>query len=133
MQKEIGLLLFLMLFNLHHCFAQLNHKNNSYQSDDSSKLENKILDTIMNLSEVKARAKYVRTKTNGKRKLQYTIWEKPAKQNPYYWVKVMEDNGTSYYTHFNFYVYPKSFAIQYYDVVNDTAITLLEWRKNYKE
>ncbi len=123
----------LTLCKAHLCFAQSNLKNDTHQSDDSSKLENKILDTIINLSEVKARARYIKIKTKGKRKLQYTIWGKPAKQNPYYWIKVMEDNGTSYYTHFNFYVYPKNFAIQFYDVINDTAINLSEWRKSYKE
>ena len=133
MSKAIWLLICLTSGTVHFCLAQSNSKTATRQSTDSSKLEDKVLDTIMNLSEVKARAKYVRTKTKGKRKLQYAIWEEPTKENPYYWVKVMEDNGTSYYTHFNFYVYPKSFAIRFYDMASDTAITLSEWRKNYKE
>ena len=115
------------------CSAQSHQKDNTHKPDSFSKTENKMLDTITNLSEVKARARYVKTKTNGKRQLQYTIWEKPTKESHYYWIKVIEDNGTSYYTHFDFYVYPKTFIIQFYDIVNDTAINLSEWRKSYKE
>src|ERR1700684_1649130 len=73
-----------------------------------SKIENKILDTIAKLKRVKERIAYVEKETKGKRHLKFIIWDKPTKYHPYYWVKVMEDNGLSYYTHFNFYVYPKT-------------------------
>lgn len=133
MHKAIGLLLCLMLFATHACLAQTNQNNATHTSGKVSNLEDKIIDTVASLTEVKARANYVRTKTKGKRNLQYAIWGKPTKENPYYWVRVMEDNGTEYHDHFDFYVYPRSFAIRFYDIVNDTAITLSDWRKNYKE
>jgi hypothetical protein len=44
-------------------------------------------------------------------------------------VKVWEDNGDSYATHFNFYVYPKTFTIKFFDIEKGTAIGLKEWRK----
>jgi hypothetical protein len=47
----------------------------------------------------------------------------------YYWVKVMEDNGSNYVTNFNFYVNPDNNEIKYYDVITDQAISLAEWRK----
>ena len=131
MHKAICLLMISMLCGV-LSFGQTNQKQGTHTTDNFSKLENKILDTVMNLSEVKARAKYIKTKTNGKRNLQYTVWEKPTKEKPYYWVRVMEDNGSAYHAHFDFFVYPKNFLIEYYDIVNDTAITLSEWRKNYK-
>jgi len=91
--------------------------------------EQKIIDTIYRLPEVKKRADYVKTHTNGTRQLKYTIWTTPAKSAPYYWIKVMEDNGGSYYTHFNFYLYPASFLIKYLDPGNGNAIRLEQWRK----
>jgi hypothetical protein len=102
-------------------------KNNSF-----SKLEDKILDTISSLKEVAERSKYVENKTNGKRHLQYVIWEKPGNATPYYWVKVVEDNGSTFYTHFNFYVYPNTMMVKYYDTINGLPIDLTTWRKNKK-
>ncbi len=92
-------------------------------------LEQTIIDTIRNLDEVKKRAAYVQAQTAGKRKLQYIIWEKPHGKTSYYWIAVTEDNGDAYYTHFNFYLYPKSFHIKYLDPVSGDAITLAQWRK----
>ncbi len=94
-----------------------------------SKQENKIIDTIIKLKEVRDRAKYVLDQSKGKRHLQYGIWGKPANKEPYYWVKVMEDNGDTYYTHFNFYVYPKTMAIKYLDTKNDEVLDLKTWRE----
>jgi hypothetical protein len=87
-----------------------------------SEIENNIIDTVEKLKIVQERMKYVEADSKGKRHLQFTIWEKPTKQTPYYWVKVMEDNGISYYTHFNFYVYPGTMKIKFLDTVNDRLI-----------
>ena len=97
--------------------------------NDSSRIEEKVLDTIMNLKEVKERATYVIKQTKGRRHLLYTIWQKPTSKAPYYWVKVMEDNGLTYHTHFNFYIYSESFAIKFFDTTNDKLIDLKTWRK----
>ena len=105
-------------------------KGNTKSSIVLSKLGNKIIDTIISLKEVKAQALYVLKQTKGTRHLQYSIWQKPTKKKPYYWVKVMEDNGSTYYTHFNFYVYPGSLRIKYLDTMNDRAIDLETWRKH---
>ena len=94
-----------------------------------SKLENKIIDTIIKLKEVRDRAKYVLDQTKGKRHLQYAIWGKPSSEKPYYWLKVLEDNGDTYYTHFNFYVYPKTMTIKYWDTKNDEVLDLKTWRE----
>jgi len=94
-----------------------------------NKIENKIIDTIANLAEVKERAGYVEKQSRGKRHLVYTIYQKPVKAIPYYWIKVWEDNGSAYVTHFNFYVYPKTFLIKYLDTANDKVIDLETWRE----
>jgi hypothetical protein len=95
----------------------------------SQHLEDRIIDTIIKLEEVKERGEYVKAQTNGRRHLQYSIWKNPSKTKPYYWVKVMEDNGVALVTHFNFYVYPKSMTIKYFDTVTNEVLDLKTWRK----
>jgi hypothetical protein len=98
----------------------------------SKATEDKILDTIFRLKEVKERADYVKKASQGKRHLGVVIYTKPSNEAPYYWVKACEDNGISYYTHFNFYVYPKPFAIKFIDTERDIVISLDEWREQAK-
>lgn len=91
--------------------------------------ESKILDKIFELKEVRQRAEYIKLASKGERHLSAIIYSKPSKDEPYYWVKVWEDNGDSYVSHFHFFVYPDPFEIKYYNVAEDTAISLEEWRK----
>ena len=98
-------------------------------SGNSANLENKIVDTIANLKEVKERANYVEDQTNGKRHMHIAIWGRPTRATPYYLVKVMEDNGDAYVTHFNFFVYPKTMTIKYLDTMTDEVLDLGAWRK----
>ncbi len=92
-------------------------------------VENKILDTVLSLPEVKSSAAYIEKRTKGKRHLASVIYRKPGNNQPYYWVKVWEDNGYSYVSWYNFYVYPKTFLIKYLDTAKDKAIDLATWRK----
>ena len=96
-------------------------------------LEDKIMDKVLDIPEVKEEAKYVENKSNGKRHLSDVICQRPTKKEPYYQVKVWEDNGVSYATYFIFLVNPKTLSIKYYDTVNDTAVDLAYWRKHRKK
>ncbi len=98
----------------------------------NNSIENRIIDTILKLKEVKERAEYVEKVTNGKRHLGICIYKNPSKDQPYYWVKAWEDNGSNYVTHFNFYVYRRPFQIKFLDTVEDTVISLKEWRRRMK-
>ena len=91
--------------------------------------ENRVIDTIANLKEVKKRASYLEDQTKGKRHLRYAIWGRPAKETPYYWIKVMEDNGDAYVTHFDFYLYPKTMTIKYSDPITGEVLDLNTWRE----
>lgn len=93
-----------------------------------SKEESKIWDTIFKLPEVKSRIKYVDSVTKGKRQLQVWTYSKPNKKDNYYWIKVSEDNGITTVAHFNFFVYPNN-EIKYFDTVNDSVLSLEDWRK----
>lgn len=94
-----------------------------------SPLQNRILDTIAKLPEVVKRQQYIEEQTKGERHLTIWISGEPNATSNYYWVNAGEDNGTNLVTHFNFWVYPDSMRILYYDTPNDTAITLEDWRR----
>jgi len=112
-----------------------NHQislKDSVVKDDKD--EDKIYNLILAIPEVKERGNYIEKETKGKRHIQLMIVETPKdNKSNYYCVKVGEDNGTNFVTHFNFYVYPEKPEIKYYDIINDTAISLDAWRKNNKD
>ena len=115
------LLLTIFLFLTSLLFSQ------SRGTKSFSNLENEIIDTISKLKPVIERMHYVDAESKGKRQLKFIIWRKPTKSSPFFWVKVMEDNGISYYTHFNFYVYPKTMKINFYDTFNNKTLDLDKW------
>lgn len=92
-------------------------------------IEYKIIDSLFQLKEIKDRQKYIEQQTKGARHLQIIIADKPNLTNKYYWMKVAEDNGTNFVTHFNFYVYPDPIRIMFFDTQDDRELTLNKWRK----
>lgn len=94
--------------------------------------EDWIFDTIHSLEEVKKENAYLIKETKGKRNLSVVIYAFPTTTNNYYWIKVWEDNGDAYASHFNFHVYPKTRKIMYCDMVKDSLIELKDWKKNSK-
>jgi len=98
----------------------------------NSEIENNILDKILNLPEVQKESRYVATASKGQRRLSAAIYQTPTKKSNLYWVKVWEDNGGNYVSHFNFFVNPKTLAIKYLDTVNDTLLDLKTWRQRQK-
>lgn len=106
-----------------------------YQKDSTidKKNEDKIYKLILEIPEVKERGNYIEMKSNGKRHLQLMIAETPKEnKSNYYWIKVGEDNGTNFVTHYNFYIYTSNFEIKYFDTINDTIVSLDIWRKKIK-
>lgn len=102
----------------------------SGQSNIDSLTEISIIDTVWNLKEVQERNEYVIKKTKDKRNLSILLYRKPEQtEKGYYWIKVIEDNGTNLVTHFNFFVYPVDLKIVYFDTVYNKELELKEWRK----
>ena len=67
--------------------------------------EDRILSLILDLPEVRAQDKLVRKLSKGTRHLQVAIFQLPKDYDGVnYWVKVWEDNGFNYVTHFNYEV-----------------------------
>jgi hypothetical protein len=75
----------------------------------------KICDLILALNVVRYADNYVRKVTHGKRHLFAYISDSPTRKENFYWVKVAEDNGMSYVTHFTFRVDSKTYDIRYLD------------------
>jgi hypothetical protein len=94
-----------------------------------TKQESKVCNLIASLPEVINANNYVKKTSKGKRHLMTFIESDPTKETPYYWVKVAEDNGSTYYTHFNFYVTPKTYTIKYLDAITGKAIPLTQCSK----
>jgi hypothetical protein len=92
-----------------------------------------VLDTIWTIDEVNERNSYVKEQTKNKRELMVYINGTPDELNEdYYWVKVAEDNGNAYFTHFDFFVYP-NWEIKFYNRVKDKELSLDEWREELKK
>jgi len=90
-----------------------------------------VLNLVAKLPEVINADNYVKKVTNGKRHLFSYVASEPNKDEPYYFVKVAEDNGSAYHTHFIFYVQPKTYQIFYMDTAIDKLIPEKQCRKNF--
>jgi len=71
---------------------------------DRNLVEDKISAHISHLPEVVAMARRVDSLSKGTRHLASLIYERPSANSKYYKVKVVEDNGVSLVTYFNFFV-----------------------------
>jgi hypothetical protein len=81
------------------------------------------------LNEVKRKNALIMKESNGKRRLSTYVETLPTVADPYYWVKVAEDNGGSFVTYYSFGVQAKTHAIVFYDVMQDSLFSLSQWRK----
>jgi hypothetical protein len=125
--SAIGIIIFFCHFSVKGQFSRQITAHASSQFN-----EDIVLKKILQLPEVKKRISDVKKRSKGKRHLKFAIWQKPTAKENYYWVKVIEDNGVAYHTHFNFFVDSINLAIRYFDTSTDKAITLSEWRNSLK-
>ena len=93
------------------------------------KEEDIVVNLIMNLDEVKHKSAQVVKASKGDRHLSTYIEIRPTVTDPYYSVKVAEDNGGSYVAYYSFAVHSKTHEIAYYDVIRDSLISINQWRK----
>lgn len=105
----------------------LLHDFHSYAQTDA--VEDTVIDTVFKLREVRQMSDLIQKKHKGKHRLLLNIYCVPSKDAPYYCVKVWEDNGGTYVTIFDFFVYPKTLEIRYLDRVKDRVLSLEQWRK----
>lgn len=93
--------------------------------------EDKLIDQVWHLPEVKALSDKIERESKGKRHLVGRISSEPSDDQEYYGISISEDNGEALATYFEFRIYPDN-SIYYYDVVEDQELTLKEWRAQKK-
>ena len=114
---------------LQSCEQSTKHKTAKVQVTKKVNTEEKIAHMVMDLEEVKLKTAMVERLSKGTRTLSTYIESPPTTEDPYYCVKVAEDNGSNYVTYYTFNVSPADYSISYYDVVNGEFIPLDQWRK----
>jgi len=92
--------------------------------------EEHLVKLIMNLEEVKRKSAIIEQESKGKRHLATYVETLPTADDPNYWIKVAEDNGGSYVTYYTFAVDGKTQLIRYYDVMQDSLLSLEQWRQS---
>lgn len=109
-----------------------NSLSNNYKiQKKKDSIQNIVINTIYNLTEIKSYFHKVDSIFKGKMHAKIIIFSNPTKAEPYYWVQVGIDNGLRFDTEYNFYIYvKKNIEVKYYDAFNDKIITLEEWRKS---
>ena len=61
------------------------------------------------------------------------LYSEPEKDQPYYIIQVGVRDEIRFSVYFNFWVYVKeNYAIKYFDVATDKAMTIEEWRKKFQ-
>lgn len=98
------------------------------QSRKDTTIEDKILDKVYKLPEVREKELFIDSMTNHKSGISLIIYKKPTPKESYYWVQAGYDNKIRFEPYLNFYVFKKNLEIKYYDPSNGHVLTLDEWR-----
>lgn len=92
---------------------------------DSVKVDSIIYQKIESLEEVRKLEKVKSTDGN----ITIMIVQRPDSSFKYYWVQVGVSHPDRFQPIFNFYMTIEDYNILYYDPINDTLITIQDWRK----
>ncbi|UZT97971.1 hypothetical protein ODZ84_22875 [Chryseobacterium fluminis] len=102
----------------------------SQKKEKSSKNNEDIaIDQVMSLPEIKQENAEVEKDSEDKRHLSGYVDTLPTPKDPYYRVNIVEDNGDSYVTYYTFAVDNRDLHIEYYDPLQDSLISVEQWRK----
>ncbi len=93
-----------------------------------SRREEKILDLIRNINEVKASDKYIDSFSHHKKGIATLIF-KPTKGEKNYTVQAGYNGESSFETYYNFYVDSATLQIKIQDPVDGDVVTIDEWRR----
>ena len=119
----------LITVSFQSCKQPTKPKTAKVQAKKKVNTEEQIAHMVMDLEEVKRKTAMVERLSKGTRTLSTYVESPPTAEDPYYCVKVAEDNGSNYVTYYTFNVSPVDYSISYYDVVVGEFIPLNQWRK----
>ncbi|RZK25628.1 MAG: hypothetical protein EOO43_05025 [Flavobacterium sp.] len=87
------------------------------------------IDRVLDLDEVKRKGAEIDKLSKGERHLSAYVETAPTKEDSNYWIKVAEDNGDSKVAYYTFAVDSKTRDVRYYDPMQDSLISIEQWRK----
>ncbi len=93
-----------------------------------STTENEVYSKVKALIEIMNYSKYVDSVYDGKIGVSFVTKALPAPNKPYYWVQVGIVDLFRFIPQFNFYIFPDSMVVKFYDTVNDKVLSVEEWR-----
>ncbi|SFS90756.1 hypothetical protein [Mucilaginibacter polytrichastri] len=123
-------LIFYLPITLSSCHPQQKLQAEITHKKHTETKENQAVNLIINLDEVNRKSAEVKKDSKGKQHLAIYAETLPTDTDPNYWVKVAEDNGDNYVAYYTFAVNIKTRTIEYYDVMQNSLITLSKWRKS---
>ena len=137
-KKQIEFFFFGLLFVLCNCSQQQNIERANKILKDSIvvkkndslvlTLEDKIMDAVMSLPEVKKANAYIDSISNHKKGIA-GIMSEPEKGETDYGVRVGYNGEERFEVYYFFYVDPKNFQIKILNIITDSVISVEEWRK----
>ena len=103
----------------------------STQKNKKQTTENKMYKAVGALPEMRSYFRRIDSLHKNTTHAVMIIQSKPSKNQPYYWLQVGTNIDNRLIAEYNFYVYcDQTIVIEFYDPVNDKAISLSEWRKS---
>jgi hypothetical protein len=106
-----------------------NHAKRQIEKLAFATPEEAAIDRVMDLEEVKRKLAEVEKVSKGKRHLSVYAETTPTTEDPYYWIKVAEDNGGSNVAYYTFAVDSKTRDVRFYNPMQDSLMTIEQWRK----
>jgi len=91
--------------------------------------EDKIIDRLYLLPEIKEKNRYIDSFTNHKRGIAFITMSKPNGKSDFYWIQAGFNGDVRFEPYYNFYVYYPKMKIEVLDPSTDKVYSLQEWRK----
>lgn len=106
--------------------------NKSNYSVTDTAIENKILDKLFNLPEVKISSRFIDSLTNHRHGISMRIIQRPNGLKKYYIIDAGYNSSERFENYYNFYVWPDRMIVKVVDSYTGRLLTLTEWRKKRK-
>jgi hypothetical protein len=112
-------------------YSFLSEKREIHVCDTNIVIENKILEKLLNLPEVKAAGRFIDSLSHRHHGISMRIVQRPARSKKYYIIDAGYSNGERFENYYNFYVWPDKMIIKIVDSYTSQLLTLAEWRKKH--
>ena len=114
--KIILLTIASIMYSFLSCETQTNQTNKKNGTDNLFFISDSVcIDKIRKLNFLERQER----KTGN---LEYIVRDMPTQEKPYYIIQVGKSNNYRFEVFYNFYCYPKSGKIKFYDTIRDTLI-----------